>query len=490
MALAIRSGALGSIAAIAFNLVILPFVLNQLGEQLYGAWIALAALVAVGSLADAGIRTEVARRTASGYGAGDRLAMENAANVGMTMMCLTVTPVLLLALALAPALSHAILPSGVPGYQDDEIDLLLRVLLIAMAINLVLSAFFAVLRGVQRSDVEALGQVVAVPAYGVTLLIGINAGWGLWSLAWAQLASIGVALVFQGVGVHRITPWLHPRIGRASWASIGSYLALSGLALVSQIGDIFDSQWDKLVISRFVDSESVTAFHVGTMLVLQAKAVALLPMAPLLAGIAELRVKHHAEARALQAELMKAGSVTGSVILGVVFAFAPSFIALWLGTSYGAAGTVARIFVVAAGLNLLSAPIAFQAFAEGAHRMAAGAALTNIVINAAASLVLTIQVGLYGAVIGSVIGNLAGTAVFLVGARRRLSTWVAPPVFAPLFAVVVVSGLVLAGIDEVRSLPEFVITGVLVAILLAVGCARAEGLSLRTVVVFAVKRDR
>jgi O-antigen/teichoic acid export membrane protein len=490
VSLAIRSGALGSLATLAFNLFILPFVLKQLGENLYGAWIALAALVAVGSLADAGIRTEVARRTASGYGEGDTDAMYRAAKMGTTVMCLTVAPILLIGIALTPVLSHLILPEGVPGYRDVEVNSLLRVMLSAMAINLVLSAFFAVLRGIQRSDVEVLGQVLGLPAQGATLIVGITVGWGLWALVWAQCAGMGVSLAFQAVGLRRLAPWLRLRIGRTSLASIGSYLSLSGLALISQIGDIFDSQWDKLVISRYVDSVSVTAFHVGTMLVLQSKAVALLPMAPLLAGIAELRVKRQAEARALQTQLMKAGSVTGSVILGVVFTFAPSFIVLWLGEDYAAAGTVARIFVVAVGLNLLSAPIAFQAFAEGAHRVAAGAALMNIVVNAVASLVLTIQVGLYGALIGSVIGNLVGTSVFLVVAKRRLSTWVAPPVLAPVFTIVVVSGLVLTGVDSIRSVPLLAVAGVLVTSILALGCARAERQSLRTIIAIIGRWDR
>jgi O-antigen/teichoic acid export membrane protein len=469
---------LGAAATLLFNLLLLPLVLDRLGPDLYGSWIALSALIAVGSLADAGVRTEVARRVADAKGAQDETALARTVHVGTTVMVLTAVPVAVLGLVLAPLLSQAVFPDGVPGYPASEITMVLRVMILAMAANLVLGAHFAALRGVQRSDVETIAQVAALPANAVILVAGVVSGWGLWALLAAQVAGMVVVVLVQGVGTRILLPGLRLRLARASWGVVLSYLSLSTLALVSQVSDVFDSQWDKLVIARFVAADAVTSFHIGTMLGLQAKAVALLPLVPLLAAVSELRVSRGGEAHQLQRSLMKAGAVASAVILGSTFVFAPAFIDLWLGAGYGQAGVVARIFVVALALNLISAPFAFQAFAEGAHRVAATSALTNMVVNAVASLMLTIHIGLYGAVIGSVIGNLLGTTVLLVLARRRLSVWVRPPVLAPLIAVVLTGLMVLTGLDSITSWAVLVAAAALFASLLGAACARAEGVPL------------
>ncbi|PKW27184.1 O-antigen/teichoic acid export membrane protein [Phycicoccus duodecadis] len=394
-------------------------------------------------------------------------------------MALTVTPVVILAVWGAPWLAALVFPTGVPGYSDAQIAMVLRVMVVAMAASLILGAHFAALKGLQRSDVEVAAQVLALPANAAVLLVGLLHGWGLWALAFAQLAGIAVAASVQAVGTRRLLPHLSFRPGLAGWPVVLSYLTLSTLALVSQVGDVFDSQWDKLVIARYVDSEAVTAFHVGTMLVLQAKALALLPLMPLLAGVAELRVARPREAQELQRSLVKVGAVASAVVLGGVFVFAPAFILLWLGPGYEEAGVVARIFTVAVALNLVVAPIAFQAFAEGAHRLAAVAALTNIAVNAFASLLLTVQVGLYGAAVGSVVGNMAGAGVLVALGRRRLRAWVSPAIRTPVLAAGAGGAVVISGVADVRSWPWLLASVLLFALAVGVSAARLEGISLR-----------
>jgi O-antigen/teichoic acid export membrane protein len=218
------------------------------------------------------------------------------------------------------------------------------------------------------------------------------------------------------------------------------------------------------------------------MLVLQAKVLALLPLAPLLAAVAELRVQRAGEAKVVQRNLMKAGAVASAVILGGTFAFAPAFITLWLGHGYEDAGVVARIFTVAVSLNVFTAPIAYQAFAEGLHRVAAVGAVINIVVNGLVSLVLTIRIGLYGAVIGSVTANLIATGLFLFLVHRRLRAWLWPPILAPLVGVVMAGVVLLAGLDELESWLQLILaTTGFVVIVGAAGC-HVERLSLRAAV--------
>lgn len=473
----IRAGGIAAATSLVGNLLVLPLVLDRLGTALYGAWIALTALVAVGALADAGISAEVARRVAAARGADDEAALRRAVHVGTTAMVLTVVPVVLLAVLVAPFLTDVVFPHGVPGHSAAQVQAVVRVMLLTLAVNLVLNAHLSALRGVQRGDIPAFAQVASLVVYILVLVVGLSAGWRLWSLVAAQVGLVAVSSALQWRGVRRVLGGLGFRVARAPWPVLASYLSLSVLALVSQVGDVLDSQWDKLVISRYVGSSAVTSFHVGTMIVLQAKVLALLPLAPLLAGISELRVSRTTEARALQRRLTKAAGVTSAVALGGVFTFTPSFLRLWLGPGYDEAGTVARIFVIAVALNVMSAPLAIQAFAEGRHRVAAWSAVVNMAVNAVASLVLTIHVGIYGAVVGSVIGNLSGAAVIVVLSRRRLAHWARPAWAAPAIAMVAVALAVATGFDRPASWLTLLASSVAFAVAVAAAGTRAERLT-------------
>jgi O-antigen/teichoic acid export membrane protein len=446
-----RGGAATAVLSLAFNLALLPIVLGTLGSRTYGAWAAVVALIAVGSLADVGVRTEVVRRVATANGRVDMPGLVRTAHEGVTIMLVVVLPVTAAGLLVTPSISSAIFPEGVPGYTADEIHLLMRILLVAMALNLVLGAFFASLKGVQRGDIEAKAQMLALPINAAVTVLAIWAGWGLWALVVAYLAGSFTVHIAQWFALRRILPRLTLRLVRLTPTAAAAYLSLSGLALLSQVGDVLDSQWDKLVLARYVGVEAVTAFHVGTTLVLQAKALALLPLAPLMVAIAELQGSDPRRSGELQRNLMKMGMVAASVVLGGVFIFAPSFIELWLGGNYDSSGDVARVFTLAVLLNLISAPIAFQAFAEGLHRVAALAAATNILVNAILSLIWTIQIGLLGAVYGSVAGNLVGTLLFLVIVRRRVQQWNPPPMMAVLVTTGLVALMVSAGWDAFQS---------------------------------------
>lgn len=477
--LAFRSSAAGAVVTYTVNLAIVPFVLHRVGAQLYGAWATMASILAVGALADAGIRTEVIRRVGSAQGEGDEDGLIRSVQQGVTLLATVGAAALVLGVLAAPAIRAFAFPGAVPGYAAGEIDLLMRATMVLLAVSLVANGYFGVLRGMQRADVETTGLLVSVPAAAVVTVAGVALGWGLWALFLGNVAGLAVTVAWNRRGARRLIPNLHLRLVAITKPVAKGYLALSGLALLSQIGDVVDSQWDKLILSRYVGSTAVTSFQIGTSLVLQGKALALLPIAPLLVAIAELRRRDTDRMEALFSLMARAGMVLGAVVLGAVFVFAPVFVGLWLGDDASAAGaaTAARLFSVAAACNLVSAPLAFRAFGEGWHMLAAAGAAANMVVNAVLSLGLTMAIGLNGALYGSIAGNVVGSALFFVLMRRRMGeNWTPPPVAALVVGVAAAFLAVAAGAERIASWPSFLLAGVLYVTVVGLACARAEGL--------------
>ena len=393
------------------NLVLLPFILAQVGVQLYGTWAAVATILSVGALVDAGIRTEIVRRVGQANGAQRIDAAIQAVHDGTGILLRLAVPLVIAGMCLAPLIRAAIFDAPVPGLTGAELDWAIRTAFLLVGASAILRAHFSVLAGFQRIDLEIFGYAVGLPVGSVATLIGANQGLGLWTFFLGAGLGLAAESMVHLVLVRRLLPELRFRPSRGSSVVVRPFLTLSGLALFTQIGDIVDSQWDKLVITRIVGPAAVANFHLGTTLVRQVRAFVLLPLAPLLVAVAEREGGRRGETDKLVSLMSRATLALASVLLPLAVILANPFVELWLGDGYGVAAQSAQLFCVAVYISVLSAPLAYVVIGLRMHRLAAMSAATNIVMNGVASLILTLRFGVLGALYGSIAGATCGSLV-------------------------------------------------------------------------------
>ena len=82
----LRSSLVLQVVSALVGVLVLPRVLDGIGANDYGLWATLAAILAIGQLAQSGAGTEIARRVATAHGAGDRDAMREAVRQGVTVL--------------------------------------------------------------------------------------------------------------------------------------------------------------------------------------------------------------------------------------------------------------------------------------------------------------------------------------------------------------------------------------------------------------------
>ena len=82
----IGSASLMTVVQYAVSLVVAPVVLGQAGVSTFGVWATIASVLAVGALADAGLRLEIGRRVADALGDDDDDAMRHAVHHGTTLL--------------------------------------------------------------------------------------------------------------------------------------------------------------------------------------------------------------------------------------------------------------------------------------------------------------------------------------------------------------------------------------------------------------------
>ena len=481
--LALRGAAGASAVSMLVSMAVLPFEIRQLGVPVYGAWASIASFLVIGVLADAGLRSEIIRRVAAAHGSEDPAALTRAVHEGVTLLFVVGAAFLIIGTFGAPLIRSFAFPDGVPGYTPTAIEWFIRATLLLLMASLVTNGYFGVLKGVQRGDVEMTAQMLFSPIGGAIAVLGITVGLGLWALLLGAAGQLLLSSVFQSVRLRRLVPGLRPRLVRMPASRIRAYLGLSGLVLVCQLSDVIDSQWDEFVLSHFVGSSAVTAFQVGTNLVIQGRALVAVPLLPLLAAMAELRGRDPDRMQGFFDVLSRSAMVLGAVILGGIFVFAPSFIRLWLGSEVAGAGDAARLFVIAAALGVAMTPLAYRAMAEGWHRLVAVAAIANVVVNGACSLALTVIVGFRGPLYGSIAGNLVGTLLFMLLMRRKLGLgWQRPPLKALGIGAAACASAILLRVDTVTSWPVLVGSVALWILIVGLAASLVERLPVRNLI--------
>ncbi len=447
LGLTLRSGAVGAVATGLSTLLLTPYILRTIGSTGFAVWAVISSIIAIAGLADAGIRTEMMRRVGAAYGRGDLAALRSAVHEAVSLLTILAAALVAVGVVAAPYVRSAVFPY-VHGADVGEIDALIRCTVVLVGVSLVVGGYLSALRGLQRSDVELLGRFLAVVISASLTVIAIHAGLGLWSLFIAAAAQIVTVWVLQWWALRSLVPSLRFRV-RFPIAGFG-YVALSGLILLSQVSDVVDFQWDKLVLSRLVGTQAVTAYVTGTMFVLQARTLALLPLMPLLVAIAELGTKQRNRAAQLYDLLARSSLIAGAAILSAFVVFAPALVRAWIGPDYPGAVLVMRLFAIAMFVNMLAAPWNSIAVGNGRHRMAASSAVVNMTVNGVASILLTLRFGLLGSLLGSILGNGCGVLAFVV-LLRRAGRW--EWCVAPMRAIVVVgAGTALA---VLLDLPRF-----------------------------------
>jgi O-antigen/teichoic acid export membrane protein len=415
---ALASGLVRAGVQLPVSLLLLPFVLGRVTPAAYGVWATLSTVVALGGLADAGLRTELVRRVADGFGRGDLGRVQADFSRAITVATLLSGGIALALCAAARVLIRLVLPGDHGGISSGRLTLIFCALVCLTAILVVLHVCGAVLVGLQRADLENLAWLLGLAAYAAGTVVGLRAGLGIASLLLGTAASTLVGAVVVLISVRRVIPELRLRWAPVSPVEARSLLSLSSLAMLSQVSDVVDTQVDKLILARVVSSSAAGWYDIGATVVSGLRVIALLPLVILLAGLAELLVHRRDQALELHRSVVRLTLGGCVVVLGGAAVLGPAFAAVWLGPEFEPVGRVIRLLAVAMLINAVAAPGAALALASRQHARAAVASAANIAVNGVLSVVLALHLGLVGPLVGSMAGNLVATVLFLVLLRQ------------------------------------------------------------------------
>ncbi|HTK31076.1 MAG TPA: oligosaccharide flippase family protein [Candidatus Saccharimonadaceae bacterium] len=442
----------GRVAALLVWLVLTPPILKALGPEGFGVWTLFYALTGYLSSLDFGLSAgtvrQVAMARARGHheegGAFATLALIGYASLGLAWLGLT-------AAFREPVLHWLRIP---PASLPDA-----RFAMTAGAGIFVLSGcagiLMAVAQGYQRFDVSnrVLLTLTAQQAVGIPFVLW--RGWGLRGLVcnvgvgWLLAALVGWRLVRVQLPEFR---WRGGATALRHWREA---LAFGGPMQITNLLSVTHTQLDKFLLVRFVALASVTPYELGFRIATTASALPQLLLLAVLPTVSQIHAS--SDARGLSQLFDRASRyvlAAAALAIGVLLGSADRLFLIWLGTPHVEAALAVRGLALTAGVALATGTGTSVARGIGRTDLEAWFALIALVVHGGLSLWLLPRMGLSGALLAILAGNIVGAIYFMSSLAHTLRWPVFRVVVRPLVVPICATGLGwAAGAALDRALP-------------------------------------
>ncbi|HZT79664.1 MAG TPA: oligosaccharide flippase family protein [Gemmataceae bacterium] len=410
---------LGFAAQLAVAFFLAPVLVHGLGDQRYGVWAQVEAVLAYLTLFDLGVAAAVVRHVARSAATRDDAELNRVVNTTLCVFAAAGG----CAFAVALAVAFFGLPLlRVPPELVGEARTMLALLGANLAVGLPLSVFPSALDGLGRYPAKTAVRTALLLLRVPVVLWVLRAGGGLVELAWAITAC---GLVEHGVlaaVTWRYLPGLRLSPAWASWETFRRIRGYSLDALLALLAGRVSFQTDSLVIGAFLGPLHVTFFALPARLTEQVKSSLRAVTTVLTPAVSALEaVGDHAAIRGVLFHSTRwvlwaiLPVQAGLLILG------RPFLGLWLGQCYADAGyPVLAILALPLGLALsqsVSGRILYGiGRIRGFSRMAAAEAGANLLL----SVALAGPLGIEGVAWGTAVPNLVFNGAVAVCVCRAL----------------------------------------------------------------------
>jgi O-antigen/teichoic acid export membrane protein len=406
------SGALRIVVLAPIPFLLTPFLLRHVGGTGFGIWAVLLSLNGLTALADLGITGTLTKHVSEHYTRQDYENLNRVMNAGILMFsAIAAVSVLAVNLAAGFLISAFFRQSSLPIWQLQHA---IRLLSIAIALNLLAFPFASVMSGLQRLDLTNLLWALNAIFTAVAAAVFVAMGKGIPGLVDAIVLTSGILFTLNVILAWRLLPELRIRPDLVRLNDIKALSAFSLQVYVVQVASTVYFHTEKLLLAHFTGPTPVAWYEIGNDLALKIRNAPALLMTPLMPAASELEARgDQARASELYYRTHKYLAFIGVATFTLVALLAHRFIELWLGPGFSAA---ARALIVLTGVqiaNLAGSPALLILVGRGTLRPAVRFALVGMLGTLILSTILISRWGFAGALYGTAVSVL-GAAAYLI----------------------------------------------------------------------------
>lgn len=446
------ANALGRFWSMAIAFILMPYIVNRLGDERFGIWAFLGVFVGYFAVVDLGISPAVIKYVAAYYTSRDFERLNRAVNSAFVAMALLMGTLCLLGVAFSRPFLH-LLKISPQNYSEAWFALIgFFILMIGQGS---LSVFQGVLNGLQRMDLMNLISIGTSIPYALSVVLFLGHGYGLPGLIYANAITFALNLVLTVACAQRICPHYRLNPLMFDWTMMKGLLSFGLQMQLNSLGALVCWHGDKIMIGFFLTMAKVTAYELGYRLAMTARTVPSFLFMGLMPAAAEVHAK---EDREQLQRMFDLGSryLALFVFPSMIFLMltAPMVMMAWMKELRPESILAARMLSVGFLVNLLGGVGTSMARGMGRPDIETRTLPLQFLINFGLCIPLILRLGFLGPLIATPVSTIAATVYvfYLFHAQLHLSLksflqrGVVVPALGSLFAcaVTAISGMAIS----------------------------------------------
>ena len=252
---------------IAIGLVLQPYVIHTLGNELFGVWDLATSFVAMFSLLDIGLNAAVSRYVATTIGAKDYAGLNRYFNTGFYLF--TGASCLALFFAGVAALYLFHFPNVMPDGAEQHASATAVVIIIMgaqFAVMLPLQAINGLLIGSLRYDIITSIDIIFKIINATAVFLTLFFGGGIIALAIASFVCVMISKAVTYWFARRQVPQAEIAVRHFDKKTIKELFSYSAYAFIAQISETFRFTIPKFIIGGFISATAVTHYFIAATL--------------------------------------------------------------------------------------------------------------------------------------------------------------------------------------------------------------------------------
>jgi O-antigen/teichoic acid export membrane protein len=390
---------------LAVSFFISPFLVSNLGDAVYGAWVLLNALVGYMGLLDLGVRNAVTRFIAQYAAEEDH---ESASKLASSALVAFLIAAILACVTSLGLVLFALPYFDIPSSETTAAKIAILVGGVTIGIMLINGVYEGILVGLQRFDHKGNLDVTIELLRAGLVVAAIKLGYGLAALAIIQL----VLAILRVATTYWLSRSLYPELNigfrtahRNFLRTIFSFSVYNVAINASEQIGLYTSS---MIISLTMPMSQLAYFAIGRNLTRQSRSIVTSISFTLMPKASQLVGERNATALS---EIVLSGLRTASyVILPIVIIFlvrGDSFIGLWINPAYAQhSGLVLWILAWSLWADAPLEMIRAAMLGVDRHKVLVPVFVLDVVLNLALSIALAPYYGIIGIAAGATIPRL------------------------------------------------------------------------------------
>lgn len=406
------TGLAAKIISVSVSFVMVPFAVHYLGKEQYGLWVAVSSLVAMLGFMDGGAGNAVINMVAHASGNKNSDLAKIVSTAFFSLMALAFISSLLF-LAVFPYVSWSTLLGVSELSTQSDLNSVVIIVGLFFFVSIFITLVGKIQRGLQEGNLDNFWNAIAAILSLLLVYIAIKKDAGLVGFVVAFLVAPMIAYLASNIHylfIRRID--LRPQLSKIDASVAKNLFKVGGMFFVLQISCSIQGQADNVIIANMLGVEAVASYAICMKLFLIAPMVLSLLYTPLWPAYREAFIS--GDIQWVKRIFFKSirWSLLVSIPSAIILFFAGAkIIEIWVGQDSVPSNNLLMGCSIWLVFSCLGAALAV--FLNGIEivKMQIIMATLSGVMNIILSIWLISQIGIAGAVFGSVISYFAFTLI-------------------------------------------------------------------------------